>query len=85
MTTISYNDDNNNNNNNVTYSPLLGNNSVNTFPREPTRATVGRILLGNGSVITPKTIRDNRRRCLPWDPPLSYITGSSRGAVSCRS
>jgi hypothetical protein len=33
--------------------PLLGNDSVNTFPREPTRATVGRLLLGNRSVNKP--------------------------------
>jgi hypothetical protein len=42
--------------------PLIGNDSVNTVPREPTRATIC-LLLGNGSVNTPKTIRDNRRRC----------------------
>jgi hypothetical protein len=33
--------------------PLLGNDSVNTFPRKRTRATVGRLLLGNGPVNTP--------------------------------
>jgi hypothetical protein len=33
--------------------PLVGNDSVNTFPREPTRA-IGRLLLGNGSVNIPK-------------------------------
>jgi hypothetical protein len=32
--------------------PLLGNDSVNTFPREPTRETIGRLLLGNGAVYT---------------------------------
>jgi hypothetical protein len=32
--------------------PLLGNDSVNTFPREPTRAKIGCPLLGNGSVST---------------------------------
>jgi hypothetical protein len=61
--------------------PLLGNDLVYTFLREPTRATIGRILLGNGLVNTPKTIRDNRRRCFPWVPPRGYITGSSKGAV----
>jgi hypothetical protein len=40
-------------------------------------------LLGNGSVNTPKTIRDNRTRCFPWGPPRGYITRSSKGAVSC--
>jgi hypothetical protein len=64
----------------ATYRQLLGNNLVNIFPREPTRATIGRLLLGNGSVNTPKTIRDNRRRCFPWGPPRVYITRSSKGA-----
>jgi hypothetical protein len=41
--------------------PLLGNDSLNTFPWEPTSATITRLLLGNGSVNTPKqygTIED---------------------------
>jgi hypothetical protein len=63
--------------------PLLGNDSINTFPREPTRAKVGRLLLGNGSVNTPKIIRDNRRRCFPCGPARGYIRVSSKGAVSC--
>jgi hypothetical protein len=63
--------------------PLLGNASVNTFPREPTRA-IARLLIGNGSINTPKTIRDNRRRCFLWGPPRCYITGSAKGAVSCQ-
>jgi hypothetical protein len=62
--------------------PLLGSNSVNTFPREPTCATIGRLLLGNGSVNTLKIIRDNTRWCFPLDPPRWYITRSSKGAVS---
>jgi hypothetical protein len=33
--------------------PLLGNDTVNRFPREPTRATLGKPLPGNGSVDTP--------------------------------
>jgi hypothetical protein len=41
---------------------LLGNDSVNTFPQDPKRPTIGRLLVGNGSVNTPKTIRDNRRQ-----------------------
>jgi hypothetical protein len=49
--------------------PLVGNDSVNTLQREPTRATVGLLLLGNGSVNTPKTVRDKRRRCFPWIRP----------------
>jgi hypothetical protein len=57
---------------------LLGNDSVNTFSRTPTRATIGRLFLGNRSVKTPKTIKDNRRRCFPWGPPRGYITNSSR-------
>jgi hypothetical protein len=65
----------------VNQYPLLGNDSVNTFPWEPTRATIGHLLLDNGSVNTPKTRRDNRRRRFPWGPPRSYITGSSKGAV----
>jgi hypothetical protein len=63
--------------------PLLGNDSVNTFRREPTCATIGRLLLGNCSVNTPKTIRDNIR-CFPWGPLLCCITRSSKGAVSCQ-
>jgi hypothetical protein len=35
--------------------PLLGNDSVNKSPREPTRETIGRLLLGNGSVNKPNT------------------------------
>jgi hypothetical protein len=65
--------------------PLLGNDLVNTFPREPTRATIERLLLGNGSVNTPEIIRDNRRRCFSGDPPRGYITRSSKGAVVVRS
>jgi hypothetical protein len=63
--------------------PLLGNDSVNTFPREPTRATMGHPLLCNGSVNTLKTIWDNRRLCFPWGPPRGYITRNSKGGVSC--
>jgi hypothetical protein len=63
--------------------PLLDNYSVNIFPREPTRATIGRLLLGNGSVNTLKTMRDNRRRYFPWDPPWGYIARSSKGALDC--
>jgi hypothetical protein len=62
--------------------PLLGNDSVNIFPREPKRATIGRLLLGNGSVNTPKTTGDNRGR-FPWSPLRGYITRISKGAVSC--
>jgi hypothetical protein len=49
----------------VTYRPLLGNDSVNIFPPEAMRATIGRLLLDNGSVNTPKTIRDNIRWYFP--------------------
>jgi hypothetical protein len=64
---------------------LLGNDSVNIFPREATCGKIGRLLLGNGSVNTPKTIQDNRTRCFPWAPPRGYITRSSKGAVVVRS
>jgi hypothetical protein len=59
------------------------NNPVNTLPREATRATIRRLLLGNGSVNTPKTIRDDRR-CFPWGPPWGYMTIISKGAASCQ-
>jgi hypothetical protein len=68
----------------VTYWPIskqrLGKNS----PTEPTCATTGRLLLGNGSVNTSKTIRDNIRGCFPWGPPRENITRSSKGEVSCQ-
>jgi hypothetical protein len=64
--------------------PLVGNDSVNTFPREPTPTTIVRLLLNNGSVNTPKTIRNNRKRCFLWGTPRRYITGSSKRAVSCQ-
>jgi hypothetical protein len=50
---------------------------------EPTLATIGRLLLENGSVNTPKTIWDNRRRRFPWSPPRGYVTSRFEGAVSC--
>jgi hypothetical protein len=37
----------------VIYKPLLSNDSVNTYPRETTSATIGHPLLDNGSVNTP--------------------------------
>jgi hypothetical protein len=61
--------------------PLLGNDSANTFPREPRSATIGRLLLGNRSVNTSKTIRDNRRFCFPWGAPRGYITKSSKWSL----
>jgi hypothetical protein len=63
---------------------LLGNDSVNTFPRELTCAKLRRLLLENGSVNTPKTMRGDRRRCLPWGASRGYITGSSKVAVNCQ-
>jgi hypothetical protein len=69
----------------VPYRPiarqLLG---INTFPRKQTRTRIGRLLLSNRSVNTPKIIRDHRRRCFYWGPPQGYITGSSKVAVSCQ-
>jgi hypothetical protein len=64
--------------------PLLGNDLLNTFPQEPTCATIGCLLLGNGSVNTPKTIQDNRRWRVPWDLPQGSITRSLERAVSCQ-
>jgi hypothetical protein len=64
--------------------PLLGNDSVNTFPREPTRATIGRLLLSKGSVNKPKTIWENGRRCFQWGPPRGYLRRSSKGAECCQ-
>jgi hypothetical protein len=58
--------------------PLLINDSVNTFPREPTRARIGRLLLDNGSLNTPKTIQDGVFVRLE-----AISQGSSKGAVSC--
>jgi hypothetical protein len=45
--------------------PLLGKDSVNAFPRNPMRERIERLFLGNGSVNTTETIRDNKRRCFP--------------------
>jgi hypothetical protein len=64
--------------------PLLGNDSLNTFPWEPTRTTIRSLLLGNGSVNTSKIIQENRRQRFLWGPPRGYITESSKGAVSCQ-
>jgi hypothetical protein len=64
--------------------PLLGNGSVTTFPWEPRWATIGCLLLGNGSVKTPKTIRDNKRQRFPWGPLWGYIMRSSTRADSCQ-
>jgi hypothetical protein len=58
---------------NVTYKPIGRQQLDDHIPREPTRATIGRILLGNGSVNTRKTIRDKRRWCFSWGPPQGYI------------
>jgi hypothetical protein len=66
-------------------NPLLVNDSVNTFPREPTRATKGRLLLGSGSINTPKTIRDNRRRCFLWGPFQGCVTRIPREQLIVRS
>jgi hypothetical protein len=63
---------------------LLCNDSVYTFPQESTRSTIGRLLLSNGTVNTPKTVRGNRRRCCKWGPPQGYTMRSSKGAVSCQ-
>jgi hypothetical protein len=62
--------------------PLLGNGSLNIFLWKRTCETIGCLLLGNGSVNTPKIIRRNRGWYFPWGPPQGYITGSSKRAVS---
>jgi hypothetical protein len=55
--------------------PLLGNDSVNTFQRKPTWATVGRLLLVNGAVNTP---RQEYRLCFLWGPCRGVIKGHSQ-------
>jgi hypothetical protein len=45
--------------------PLLGNDSVNIFPPEPTRAKIGCLLLGNGAV---NTARQQQRLCFLRGP-----------------
>jgi hypothetical protein len=67
----------------LTYRPIARQRLGKHIPRDPTRSTTGRLLLDNGSVNTLKTIRYDRRQCFPWGPPRAYITGSSKGAVSC--
>jgi hypothetical protein len=68
----------------VVYRPTARQRLSKHIPAEPTRAVIGRLFLGNGSVNMPKTIWDNRRRCFPWGPPQGYITWSSKGAASYR-
>jgi hypothetical protein len=63
--------------------PLRGNDSVNIFQREPTHATIRRLLPGKWSVNMPRIIRANRTRCLPWGPPRDHITASSKRPVTC--
>jgi hypothetical protein len=65
----------------VTYISIVRQRLGKHIPREPTRTTIGRLLLGNGSVNTHKIIRGNRRRCFPRASPLDYITESSEGAA----
>jgi hypothetical protein len=45
--------------------PLLGNGSLNTFPRRRTRDTMGHLLLGNGAV---DSLCQQYRLCFPWGP-----------------
>jgi hypothetical protein len=59
----------------VTCNLSLGNDSVNTFPREQTRATIGRLLLGNGSVNTPC---QHHRLCFLCCPCRGVIKGQRR-------
>jgi hypothetical protein len=44
--------------------PLLGNDSVNTFQRTRTRATIGCPLLGNGSVTKPSQQQRDHILCV---------------------
>jgi hypothetical protein len=66
--------------------PLLGNDSVNTFPPKANAHNNRCLLLGSGSVNTPETIRDNRRRCFPWGPCKVVINNNSieQHRVSCQ-
>jgi hypothetical protein len=50
--------------------PLLGNDSVNTFPHKQTRATIGRPLLGNGSVKQASLTREAVFSA--WSVPRGY-------------
>jgi hypothetical protein len=52
--------------------PLLGNDSVNTFPREPTSATTGRLLLDNGSVNTSKNTGQQKTAFSMGSAPRLY-------------
>jgi hypothetical protein len=54
--------------------PLIGNDSVNTFPKEPTRVTTGRLMLGNGEVNTPRQ-----------QYSLCFLRGPWRGVIKGRS
>jgi hypothetical protein len=68
----------------VTYRPNARQRFGKYIPaRAKERANIGRLLLSDKSVNTPKTIRDNRKWCFPWGPPRGYITRSSKGAVVC--
>jgi hypothetical protein len=50
------------------------------------RATIGRLLLGNGSVYMPQIIRDDRRRRFQWSPPQRLYNGMfQRNGVVGRS
>jgi hypothetical protein len=54
---------------------LLGNDSVNIFPRKPTRATIGRLSLDNGAV---NTLHQQYRLCFPWGPCRGVMKGHRR-------
>jgi hypothetical protein len=74
--------------------PLLGNDSVNTFPRQLTRATVGLLLLGNGAANTPRQQQKLFSLCGPCQrviighsqkTRLSRVENSSRRVKNCVS
>jgi hypothetical protein len=56
----------------VTCIPLLGNDSVNTFPCKPRVATIGHLSLGNGAV---NTTREQYRMWFPWGWCRGLIKG----------
>jgi hypothetical protein len=58
--------------------PLLGNGSLNTFPQEQTRGTIGD--LNNGAV---NTLCQRCRLCFPWGPCKVDVGESSPKAGSC--
>jgi hypothetical protein len=55
--------------------PLLGNGSVNTFPKHMLSTIEGHPLLGNGPI---KSIFDNKRPCFPWGPCRGVVSSTEQ-------